>query len=251
MLGLAAVAVLGVAPGAKPRPPLRSTAALVSVPILWGTYTPVAKLLLLDTNAPATLSNFATHGVGAISLLSLLALQRARGKAAATTSSRGRTLRASLELGTYLWLGQLLQLLGLASTSATINALLVQASVIFVPLLERSNGPRSLARWAPSLLALSGVAMVSNPSALLTDGSTNAAGVVLSLLAAVCYSVHTHRLSCYDDVGALEQAPCGSTSTRHRRTTLALRAWSGQLRGALLLTLTLPPTLPLPLPLTR
>lgn len=206
MLGLAAVAVLGVAPGAKPRPPLRSTAALVSVPILWGTYTPVAKLLLLDTNAPATLSNFATHGVGAISLLSLLALQRARGKAAATTSSRGRTLRASLELGTYLWLGQLLQLLGLASTSATINALLVQASVIFVPLLERSNGPRSLARWAPSLLALSGVAMVSNPSALLTDGSTNAAGVVLSLLAAVCYSVHTHRLSCYDDVGALEQA---------------------------------------------
>ena len=214
MLGLAAVAVLSVAPGAKPRPPLRSTAALVSVPILWGTYTPVAKILLLETNAPATLSSFATHGVGAISLLSLLALQRARGKAAAKTCSRGRTLRASLELGTYLWLGQLLQLLGLASTSATINALLVQASVIFVPLLERSNGPRSLARWAPSLLALSGVAMVSNPSALIIDGSTNAAGVVLSLLAAVCYSVHTHRLSCYDDVGALEQAPCGgSTST--------------------------------------
>ncbi len=149
MLGLAAVAVLSVAPGAKPRPPLRSTAALVSVPILWGTYTPVAKILLLEANAPATLSNFATHGVGAISLLSLLALQRARGKAAAKTCSRGRTLRASLELGTYLWLGQLLQLLGLASTSATINALLVQASVIFVPLLERSNGPRSLARWAP------------------------------------------------------------------------------------------------------
>ena len=36
-------------------------------------------------------------------------------------------------------LGQLLQLLGLASTSVTINALLVQASVIFVPLLEQSQ----------------------------------------------------------------------------------------------------------------
>ena len=215
MLALvAAVAALGVAPGAKPRPPLRATAALVSVPILWGTYAPVAKTLLLETNAPATLSNFATHGVGALSLLSLLALQRAtRGKAAAKTSSasRGRTLRASFELGTYLWLGQLLQLLGLASTSATINALLVQASVIFVPLLERSQpastGPRGLLRWAPSLLALSGVALVSGSSALIVDGSTNAAGVTLSLLAAVCYSVHTHRLSSYGDVGALEQAP--------------------------------------------
>ena len=212
----AAVAALGVAPGAKPRPPLRATAALVSVPILWGTYAPVAKTLLLETNAPATLSNFATHGVGAISLLSLLALQRAtRGKATAMTSSasRGRTLRASFELGTYLWLGQLLQLLGLASTSATINALLVQASVIFVPLLERSQPasdgehPRGLARWAPSLLALCGVALVSGSSALIVDGSTNAAGVTLSLLAAVCYSVHTHRLSSYGDVGALEQAP--------------------------------------------
>lgn len=103
MLALA-VAALGVAPGAKPRPPLRATAALVSVPILWGTYAPVAKTLLLETNAPATLSNFATHGVGAISLLSLLAVQRAtRGKAAPETSSasRGRTLRASCELGTY------------------------------------------------------------------------------------------------------------------------------------------------------
>ena len=85
MLALA-VAALGVAPGAKPRPPLRATAALVSVPILWGTYAPVAKTLLLETNAPATLSNFATHGVGAISLLSLLAVQRAtRGKAAPQT----------------------------------------------------------------------------------------------------------------------------------------------------------------------
>jgi len=217
MLALA-VAALGVAPGAKPRPPLRATAALVSVPILWGTYAPVAKTLLLETNAPATLSNFATHGVGAISLLSLLAVQRAtRGKAAPKTSSasRGRTLRASCELGCYLWLGQLLQLLGLASTSATINALLVQASVIFVPLLDAyaarsqppsTDGPRGLARWAPSLLALSGVALVSGSSALIVDGSTNAAGVTLSLLAAVCYSVHTHRLSSYADVGALEQA---------------------------------------------
>ena len=137
----AAAAALGVAPGAKARPPLRAVGALVSVPVLWGTYAPVAKTLLLETNAPATLSNFVTHGVGALSLLSLLCLSRAtRGKAAKIDSAvRGRTTRASFELGSYLWLGQLLQLLGLASTSVTINALLVQASVIFVPLLEQSQ----------------------------------------------------------------------------------------------------------------
>ena len=68
----AAAGAAAVAPGAKPFPPLRAVGALVSVPVLWGTYAPVAKTLLLETNAPATLSNFATHGVGAISLLSLL-----------------------------------------------------------------------------------------------------------------------------------------------------------------------------------
>ena len=53
------------------------------------------------------------------------------------------------------------------------------------PCPQASAGPRGLRRWAPSLVALSGVALVSGSTALVVDGSTTGVGVTLSLLAAV------------------------------------------------------------------
>ena len=68
--------------------------------------------------------------------------------------------------------------------------------------------PDPLRRYAPSMLALAGVALVvAAPSTDPAMGGENAmGGVALSLLAAGCYAAHTARLAAYGDVPALEQA---------------------------------------------
>lgn len=202
-------------------------AALVSVPLLWGSYTPALKLLLNQRHAPpAVLTNLASHVVGFLVLSAIGALQRCR-CAAAAGSSEGdqdeprepppwsRKVRASVELGVYLFFGQLTQLLGLVGTSAMSNAILVQASVVVVPLLDPprdAGGGRvrsRLARLLPSVLALAGVALITSAPADDDEGDGSEdtwVGIGLSLASAAFYALHTLRLTHFGDVDATTQA---------------------------------------------
>ena len=111
--------------------------ALFVVPALWGSYTPVLKILVEhEGQPPVVLTNLASHAIGFVALLLLWCLQSGGSSMAGKWGSRRRTLLASFELGTYLFFGQLTQLLGLEGTSATSNAILVQSSVVVVPLLD-------------------------------------------------------------------------------------------------------------------
>ena len=110
---------------------------------------------------------------------------------------------ASCELGVYLFFGQLTQLLGLNGTSATSNAILVQSSVVIVPLFEvvrqqrgsgnghdamgskangmhgaagRSGATAWLNRCLPSLLALGGIASITIAPQLLGSGGGGGGG---------------------------------------------------------------------------
>jgi drug/metabolite transporter (DMT)-like permease len=67
-------------------------------------------------------------------------------------------LRGGLELGTYLFLGNLLQLVGLLSISANRAAFLLQLTTVFVPLLQ---GVVSWRIWRACGLALLGVGVMS------------------------------------------------------------------------------------------
>ena len=73
-----------------------------------------------------------------------------------------RIVTASCELGVYLFFGQLTQMLGLDGTSATTNAILVQSSVVLVPIIDEARSAMPLVgrlhRLLPSLLALIGIA---------------------------------------------------------------------------------------------
>lgn len=114
--------------------------ALIAVPALWGSYTPALKMLLDGRNVPpAVVTNLASHVVGFLSLLFLWYLQPGGAKLPEDPAERRRAMHASLELGTYLFFGQLTQLLGLAGTSATTNAVLVQSSVVIIPLLDSAG----------------------------------------------------------------------------------------------------------------
>ena len=114
--------------------------ALMSVPMLWGSYSPSMKLLLSFKHAPpAIVTNLASHLVGAASLCVIWWVQRPPPHCFGTGDARKRAIRASLELGVYLFFGQLTQLLDLEGTTATVNAILVQASVVIVPLFDTAD----------------------------------------------------------------------------------------------------------------
>ena len=156
--------------------------ALVSVPLLWGTFTPSMKLLLDRHHAPPViLTNLLSHTCGTIALGALWlceALPRGRclpepdaASSEEGAPSRARMAFASCELGIYLFFGQLTQLLGLSGTSATTNAILVQSSVVIVPFIEemRNEMPSAGRVWRlmPSLLALIGIATITVAPRLL------------------------------------------------------------------------------------
>jgi drug/metabolite transporter (DMT)-like permease len=222
----------------------RNYVALLSVPLLWGTFTPSMKLLLDHKHAPPViLTNLLSHTVGAVALACLWLLEAVPRQQCLPIMdedrhppTKRRMALASLELGIYLFFGQLTQLLGLGGTSATTNAILVQSSVVIVPLCEPARGLSRCSRVLPSLLALAGIAAITVAPQLVTvsppsphtspetsvghrladgshartegegDPSQTTFGVLCSLASAVFYALHTLRLSEYGDVEATVQA---------------------------------------------
>ena len=219
----------------RKRPTIFQTVSLVSVPLFWGTFTPSMKLLLDHHHAPPViLTNLLSHMAGTIALGMLWigeAIPRKRclpeddsGVAVDNAPSRRRMLTASCELGVYLFFGQLTQLLGLGGTSATTNAILVQSSVVLVPIIEEAQSglPHAgrLVRLLPSVLALLGIAIITIVPSLLasetptpskarqgaTEDTQTTFGIACSLISAIFYALHTLRLSEYGDVDATVQA---------------------------------------------
>jgi drug/metabolite transporter (DMT)-like permease len=235
------------------RPTLGHTAALVSVPITWGTFTPALKLLQEDSSPPAALLNVGVHGVGAVALLGLFAFQTASRPtqdplpmnevttiepqsvdAQGDANKRMRAVRASVELGLLLFLGQILWIVGLEGISATESAVLVESAVVLVPLFVRRPPDVPVWKhWGPSVIAMLGISLLvgiggepavaepllsGNPqigdassslAAATFDASTAAEApmaVAISFLAAASFAGHTTRTGEYDDVGSTTQA---------------------------------------------
>ena len=156
---------------------------LATVPMAWGTFEPAVRLVYkYEPLMPPLVFSFAYYLV-ATSVLSIGKLwsametaDRENGDAIEVEESPPRTTannfgflsnlslstRGGIELGTYLFIGNALQVIGLKTVSSDRAAFLLQLTTIFVPLLKSVNGQYWISRqtWMACLVALMGVALI-------------------------------------------------------------------------------------------
>lgn len=189
---------------------------LFTVPIMWGTYNPVVKYLYgLETPVPGLVFSAGYFWVGATTLWILQAIFSDRkndevSSPGATSingsdgpSNPGLQWQCGFELGTYLFMGALLQVWGLRTVPADRASFLIQLTTVIVPFLEYFVGGKALSRTTvfASILAFLGVVLIELEGSsegpfsdsMLSGDPTDG----LLLLASLFYSLHVVRLGHY------------------------------------------------------
>jgi hypothetical protein len=129
--------------------------ALFTVPMVWGTYVPVVRTLYeIEPPVPGLVFSACYFAVASISTLALVAFQRSGEEdddaVPATPSSLEETtseskigistpIVAGLELGTYLFLGNSLQVIGLKTVPSDRAGFLVQRKLTTLPAMCRDQ----------------------------------------------------------------------------------------------------------------
>ncbi|KAL9186874.1 hypothetical protein ACHAXT_010594 [Thalassiosira profunda] len=196
---------------------------LLTVPLAWGTYTPVVKYMYerLDPSMPGFVFSAGYYLVAAASLGILSSMQNdpQNGTLQSGTMQTGEdakeegydatiTTRGGWELGSYLFVGNGLQVVGLQTVPADRAAFLVQLTTVMVPLLSAlTAGTLSavpLQTWAACIVAFAGVVIMgADDAGSESIGSFDVSqlsisqGDFLIVLAAVAYSLHVVRLGAY------------------------------------------------------
>ncbi len=229
---------------------------LFTVPMAWGTFEPAVRYVYdVQPDVPPFLFQFlyyliATSSLAAISGASILLSSSNKSdtekenRVANTTqdelASKKSSIRGGFELGTYLFLGNAMQVVGLKTVASDRAAFLLQLTTIFVPLVQ-SIAARNLSilpsrTWIACLMALAGVAFIGldgntgeNPeiSPSLTDGVAFSQGDIYIILAALFYTFHCLRLEPYAKHTPALQLALAKASTE--------TAWCGSIVVASLL----------------
>ncbi|GMI14262.1 hypothetical protein TrVE_jg1149 [Triparma verrucosa] len=197
----------------------------MTVPIAWGTYTPIIKqLYTFDPPVPGLIFSTAYYAI-AFGLLSLASWGWTSANRSANRSANSSELdsaveadpdaggldkgpnglqRASLELSSYLFFGNILQLIGLQTTSATKSAFLVQLTTIIVPVLSSflNKYPLKPSTVLACLTAFLGVTILSLDGGLTSLDSFSVGNImkslnkgdILILISSISYSLHVVRL---------------------------------------------------------
>lgn len=177
---------------------------LVSVPAAWGTFAPAVKLANAASPVPfpAVLFSAGQYVVASSLLLAATALVPPAAPASPAPTPPPRfAWAAGAELGGYLFIGNLLQVSGLATVPADRGSFLVQTTTLMVPLLQALSqgglGSVSAKTWTACALAFVGVLCMSASDGGGGGGLSIAFGPgdVLVLSSAVLYSLHVLRLS--------------------------------------------------------
>jgi drug/metabolite transporter (DMT)-like permease len=198
---------------------IETAALLAVVPMLWGSYG-VAVKLFFDAlpGVPVSVLNLSGYAMSVVSLLVVrLTVDRkqasptakvdnAQGEGScARDASWLATYVSAAELGAYLFFGSYAQLVGLELTSASRSALLVQLTTVMVPALDVCvlGVTPSFRLFVAAGAAVLGVVVLgldpsnSPPShSALSECSALSLhrGDLLSILAALLYTVHVLRL---------------------------------------------------------
>ena len=198
---------------------------LLSVPLAWGTYTPVVKYLYeIKPAVPGFVFSAAYYGVASL-VLNLLRLAQEEQEppnvaqleetadGGQTSSSVSTLVLGGVELGSYLFLGNALQIIGLRTVPSDRAGFLVQLTTVMVPLVEalvvRGNlFAVSVKTWIACLLAFGGVTVMGLDGNTATNDamqslsipsllSSFSQGDLFILGAALVYTMHVVRLGKY------------------------------------------------------
>mmetsp|Transcript_8278 Transcript_8278/g.12740 ORF Transcript_8278/g.12740 Transcript_8278/m.12740 type:complete len:447 (+) Transcript_8278:23-1363(+) len=196
---------------------------LCTVPLAWGTFEPAVRLIYQQQDAngqvPALFFSLAYYFVASITLATIAIFQQSRMtmneegesniidiyQSKISSSSFKTTMKGGFELGTYLFLGNGLQVWGLATIPSDRAAFLLQLTTLFVPLFS-SPLEIPLRTWMACAIALLGVLGISmdgsnvGDSLLASDTSSLfflTQGDFFIVLAAVTYTLHCIRLEHY------------------------------------------------------
>ena len=185
---------------------------LLSVPLAWGTYTPVVKYMYekMDPSMPGFVFSAGYYVVAAVSLSILSQLQVQKDDLDKEEESNKITNIGGWELGTYLFIGNGFQVVGLQTVPADRAAFLVQLTTVIVPLLSALDAGNIFAvptlTWAACIIAFSGVVIMGADGSETYGDQTGmlplnalhmSQGDILILLAAIAYSAHVVRLGVY------------------------------------------------------
>ncbi|CAB9496934.1 EamA-like transporter family [Seminavis robusta] len=198
---------------------------LLTVPLAWGTFEPVVRYVYaIEPPIPGLVFSPCYYFVAA-SALSLLSIVSAPTDTASDDtvvspddnddnipSSTTSPILGGMELGFYLFAGNLLQVLALKTLNSDRVAFLIQLTTIFVPLVQGIAARNLLAipirTWIACLIALLGVAVIGlegepqplDPSLVLASDQGQfhlSQGDFLVVLCALFYTFHCIRLEIY------------------------------------------------------
>jgi drug/metabolite transporter (DMT)-like permease len=175
----------------SPADSLVGVAVLLTVPLAWGTYTPVVKYLYgLNPPVPGLVFSALYYTVAAVSLRVALHYSRSidgpvqeprsSGRAADLTFKNNDSLpwRGGLELGLYLFVANVAQLIGLSTVPADRAGFLVQLTTVLVPILqtmtlrETGRGAVSATTWTACLVAWMGVVIIHQDNDFDSSGDS-------------------------------------------------------------------------------
>lgn len=173
---------------------------LYSVPFFWGSFAPAVRYLFAQDQHPDP-SIFNTERLLLSTLIYVPVLlaefssYRNRNSPEVEPNKSFAFVLAGTELGVYVFLANVCQVLGLQHTSASRAAFLVQLQTVFVPVLSGLLGLDKISRstWISSLVAVAGVALLSSDKGHGTVSSFN--GDALEVLSALFFSTYIIRLS--------------------------------------------------------
>lgn len=158
--------------------------ALLLTTLIWGATFPATKAAL-DQIPPLSFL-FLRFLIGAALVGLCLALMARR------VSTDRAVLRAAAIATGWLFLGYVLQTVGLGYTTASNSAFITTLYVVFVPLILRRFGPRS---WLAAGVATVGLWCLVRPTAMVNLGDVLTLGCALSFAAhMVCLERYTREL---------------------------------------------------------
>ena len=209
---------------------------LLTVPFAWGTYEPAVRYVYaLDIPVPGFVFSFSYYMVAAVALFCFALLPSSTGKEDLRSriewqQENNWPIREGIELGSYLFFGNALQLLGLETTASDRAAVLLQLNTIFVPILQAAFFAKDFSiiskrTWAACLVALTGVVFMGldgDESVAFSDISSFSlrdlnlsfgVGDFLIITAAFVYSFHIIRLEKFvQNVSAIRLAATKATT---------------------------------------